>query len=55
MAKTSTKTSTVAKTIYASIAAKHPDWTQARVYAVTKSILQSRSKKEAKAAAKAEA
>ena len=51
------KTSTVAKTIYDSVAAKHPDWTQARVYAVTKSILQKRGRKEVKAeaAAKAEA
>lgn len=48
------KTSAVAKNIYASVAAKHPDWTQARVYAVTKSILQSRPKKEARIAAKAE-
>lgn len=46
-------TTTVASKIYAEVAAKHPDWSQPRVYATTKSILAKRSAK-VKAAAKAE-
>jgi hypothetical protein len=53
MAKTTEKKNTVASTIYAAVAAKHPEWTQARVYAVTRSILAKRN--VAKAEAKAEA
>lgn len=53
MTKNVTTTNTVAGKIYAEVAAKHPDWKQPRVYAVTKSILEKRSAK-AKAAVKAE-
>lgn len=48
-----TTTTTTASKIYAEVAAKHPDWSQPRIYAVTKSILSKRSAK-AKAAAKVE-
>lgn len=41
--------------IYANVAEKHPDWTRARVYAVTRSILAAKEKKTAKNPAKAEA
>lgn len=50
MAKTTEKKNTVASTIYASVAAKHPDWTQARIYAVTRSILAKRNVAKAQVA-----
>ena len=41
--------------IYANVLEKHPDWSRARVYAVTRSILAAKEKKTAKNPAKAEA
>lgn len=39
----------IAQTIYAQIAAKHPDWSQPRIYAATKAILnQNRQTKSVK-------
>ena len=41
--------------IYTNVSEKHPDWSKARVYAVTRSILASKEKKTVKNPAKAEA
>lgn len=44
--------------VYASVAKKHPDWSQVRVYAVTRNILARMAEQEnakAKAAAKTNA
>ena len=43
MAKTIGKGNTAASKIYTSVAKKHPEWTQARVYAVTRAILAKRN------------
>jgi hypothetical protein len=43
MAKTTGKGNTAASKIYTSVAKKHPEWTQARVYAVTRAILAKRN------------
>lgn len=46
-----TRKYTLSSQIYAAVKNKHPEWSQARVYAVTRGILSTRAQK-AEAAAK---
>ena len=48
---TTTKKATLASRIYANIAAKHPEWSQKRIYHATKWALEQRGKKAEEAVA----